>query len=143
MEEKSSKKDDIAVMIVLFIIVGVAIGSLAHMMEEKPSQTPVEIHDPTFAEMEIFLHNDKTDENSYINGKYMCKEFSTDLINNAIKQKIRCAFVVIDKVGEIDHAIVAFNTTDQGLIYIEPMSDAILEDPGNVIFIEWWNEDEN
>ena len=80
------------------------------------------IMDPTYSEMRYFLSRDKTDKNEYIEGKYICRHFATDVCKNAEDENIRCAYVVIDFV-EVIHAIVAFNTVDRGLIFIEPQTD--------------------
>ncbi|MCX6003486.1 MAG: hypothetical protein NTX46_03540, partial [Chloroflexi bacterium] len=78
--------------------------------------------DPTYQQMESFLAADKTDRNTYNAATYDCVNFSADVIADAAKSKIRCAYVNIDE-RDSGHAIVAFNTTDRGLIYIEPQSD--------------------
>jgi len=84
--------------------------------------------DPTYASMEAFLASDKTDQNTYNATTYNCVNFSADVIANASKQNIRCAYVNID-FGNIlsGHAIVAFDTTDKGMVYIEPQNDCIVQ----------------
>jgi len=47
----------------------------------------------------------------------ICVDFAVMLHNNAELSGFRCAFVSIE-IGE-GHALVAFNTTDKGLIYID------------------------
>lgn len=83
------------------------------------------LHDPTYGEVLTFLTEDKTDQNEYIKGEYTCVYFSADLCNNALERGIRCAYVSLDfaDAKTNGHAIVAFNTIDQGLIYFEPQSD--------------------
>jgi hypothetical protein len=78
--------------------------------------------DPTFLQMKNFLASDKTDQNTYNIATYNCQNFCADVIANAAKAKIRCAFVSIDERSS-GHAIIAFNTTDKGIIYIEPQGD--------------------
>lgn len=78
--------------------------------------------DPTYQEMKSFIAADRTDAKEYIVDVYICGDFSADVKMNANKQKIRCAYVVID-YPDSGHAIVAFNTTDRGIIFIEPQSD--------------------
>jgi hypothetical protein len=78
--------------------------------------------DPTYAQMKAFVAADKTDKNTYNAATYDCVNFSNDLITDAAKQGIRAAFVSIDFPSS-GHAIVAFNTTDKGLVYIEPQDD--------------------
>ncbi|MCJ7571892.1 MAG: hypothetical protein MUO82_08460 [Candidatus Thermoplasmatota archaeon] len=83
------------------------------------------LHDPTYSEVLTFLAKDKTDQNEYVIGEYTCVYFSRDVCNNALKQGIRCAYVSLDFADTTftGHAIVAFNTTDKGLVYFEPQSD--------------------
>jgi predicted nucleic acid-binding Zn-ribbon protein len=82
--------------------------------------------DPTYASMQSFIASDKTNQNIYNANTYNCVNFSADVIANAAKQHIRCAFINIDFPGTTGHAIVGFNTTDKGMVYIEPQSDGIV-----------------
>jgi hypothetical protein len=83
------------------------------------------IKDPTYRQMMKFTKADKTNENEYIEGEYVCENFAMDVCNNAEERGIRCAYVTIDH-PDGGHAIVAFNTIDEGLIYIEPQHDDIV-----------------
>ena len=80
-----------------------------------------ELHDPTYSEVINFLSKDKTDKNEYTSS-YTCNYFSKDVNNNAEAQGIRCAYVVLEYL-DVGHAIVAFDTTDRGLVYFEPQHD--------------------
>jgi hypothetical protein len=80
------------------------------------------LRDPSYKEMMSFLSSDRTDIKTYNRDSYNCVDFSADFIANAGMQKIRCAFVNIS-FPDSGHAIIAFSTTDRGLIYIEPQSD--------------------
>jgi hypothetical protein len=84
------------------------------------------IKDPSYNDMLRFLENDDTDEAEYIKGEYECIEFTTDLCNRAEEEGIRCAYVSVRFPGGKGHAIVAFNTIDKGLIYIEPQYDDLV-----------------
>jgi len=82
------------------------------------------LKDPTYAQLRAFITADATDLNEYVNDTYVCEDYSYDVIMHALAQKIRCAYVSIRFRGDNSgHAIVAFNTTDRGLVYIEPQSD--------------------
>lgn len=81
------------------------------------------LKDPTYQALKSFIAADKTDSKPYDINSYNCSDFSADVITNAAKQKIRCAYISIDYAGKTGHAIVAFDTTDKGLIYIEPQHD--------------------
>jgi hypothetical protein len=84
------------------------------------------IKDPTYKELMSFISDDNTDKAEYIAGEYECTDFATRLCNNAEEKGIRCAYVSIRFPGGKGHAIVAFNTIDKGLIYIEPQYDDLV-----------------
>jgi len=85
------------------------------------------IKDPTYREMQAFLRRDKTDELEYLEDDYVCSDFAADVCNNAEEEGIRCAYVLLD-YPEVGHAIIAFNTIDRGLVYVEPQGDDILDE---------------
>jgi hypothetical protein len=80
------------------------------------------LHNPTYEEALDFLERDRTDANEYIEGEYVCSHFAADINNNAEKQGIRCALVDV-RFPDSGHAIIAFETTDEGLVYFEPLTD--------------------
>lgn len=82
----------------------------------------VELHNPTHKELLEFLAGDKTDSNLFISGEYVCFDFAAALNNNAEASGIRAAYVRI-RSKEWGHAVVAFETVDSGLVFIEPQSD--------------------
>lgn len=79
--------------------------------------------DPTFDELENFLMKDKTDQNDYITGVYMCGDFANNVHNNAEQAGIRTGWVAILLEAEDGstsyHACNVFKTTDKGLIFID------------------------
>jgi len=86
--------------------------------------TGYNIRDPTYQEMLNFIALDSTDENEY-SENYTCFHFTADVKNHAFQAGYKCGFVYIE-FPDSAHAIVCFNTTDQGLIFIEPQSDEIV-----------------
>jgi len=82
----------------------------------------VELSNPTYKEMREFLAGDKTDSKPYIRGEYVSADFAAQLNNNAEANGIRVALVHIFS-KEWGHGMVAFETVDRGLIFIEPQSD--------------------
>jgi hypothetical protein len=78
--------------------------------------------DPTYYEVKAFITSDNTDLRKYDINSYNCVNFSADLIKNAAGKNIRCGFVDI-AFADSGHAIIVFNTTDKGLIFIEPQGD--------------------
>jgi hypothetical protein len=89
--------------------------------------------DPTFAQLESFILSDKTDQNTYVPGSYVCADFARDVYNNAEKAGIRTAFVGIKFTGNSEgHALNAFMTTDKGLVFIDCTGlEALQGGPGN------------
>ena len=71
--------------------------------------------DPTCDQLIAFLNQDSTDSITYT-PSFVCANFANLLYNDAESDGIRAAYVVLDG---IDHALNAFQTTDQGLIYID------------------------
>ena len=83
------------------------------------------LRDPTYKEVITFLREDKTDKNKYIEdtyGVYVCSHFARDVDNNAEEAGLRCAFVEL-RYPEGGHAIIAFDTIDEGLAYFDAITD--------------------
>jgi len=83
------------------------------------------LRDPTYKEAVTFLRQDKTDGNEFVEdtyGVYVCSHFARDVCNNAEEEGLRCAFVEL-RYPDGGHAIVAFNTIDEGLVYFDPQTD--------------------
>lgn len=84
------------------------------------------LRNPTFEEMKKFILNDPTNHHEYILNKYECRHFATDVDNNAKAAGWRCGFALLCyEKGQ--HAVVAFNTIDRGIIYIEPQTDVAID----------------
>lgn len=81
------------------------------------------LRDPTYMEMQDFLARDRTSEEEYIDSGYTCLDFAANVKANAAKEGIRCAYVGLEYRGGSGHAIVAFDTTDRGLLFVEPQFD--------------------
>ena len=91
--------------------------------------TVVSLHNPTYNELIEFLARDTTDSKPYIEGEYVCSDFSAEVNNNAEAKGIRAAFVIIRLPQEVpaEHALIAFETKDKGLIFIEPQLDKVVK----------------
>ena len=83
------------------------------------------LRDPTYKEAVAFLKRDKTSDNEYNDddyGVYVCTHFARDVCNNAEAEGLRCALVhLIYPQG--GHAIIAFDTVDEGLVYFDAITD--------------------
>lgn len=89
-------------------------------------KTIVSLHDPTYQELMTFLTADPTDQNAYDAIKYNCFDYSADLDNDAERAGINAGFVIITFPQEPGHAITVFQTTDRGLVFIEPQNDSVV-----------------
>ena len=81
------------------------------------------LRDPTYHEVKQFLAQDRTDANQYVEGEYVCSDFAADVNSNAEAQGLRCALVEIKYPEGSGHAVVAFQTLDKGLVFVEPQYD--------------------
>jgi len=87
------------------------------------SSQDILLKNPTFRELRDFILRDPTSRNEFVLNQYECRHFATYVCNNAEAEGLRCAFVLLGfERGQ--HAVVAFETTDRGLVYIEPQTDA-------------------
>ncbi len=78
---------------------------------------------PTYEELIAFIRKDTTDSKNYIEngpGAYVCADFAEEVHNNAEAAGIRAGWVGVTFVGADEgHAINAFETIDEGLVYID------------------------
>jgi len=76
--------------------------------------------DRTLDEVIGFIKSTHVSEQLYVPDHYVCGNFAHDLIRSAESAGIRCTLASIEFRGEkIGHAIVAFRTTDHGLVFID------------------------
>ncbi len=83
------------------------------------------LKNPSMEEVYDFIKTDKTDENVGTD-EYVCRHFAVDFKKNAFDAGYFCYWVYI-LFQDGAHSIVAFDTTDRGLVYIEPQNDDIVE----------------
>jgi hypothetical protein len=87
-------------------------GSRIYVLEND------EARDPVYGQMISFVADDPSVYGVYEPG-HSCSSFAVELIDNAEQCRIRAHFVVLTLSNSSPHAIVAFNTTDQGTVYID------------------------
>jgi len=82
------------------------------------------LRNPSYSELIRFINNDSTDMHPYINNTYVCKDFSYALIRNVTRYGFLCGYARV-KYGAFatGHAMVVFDTIDNGLVFVEPQSD--------------------
>jgi len=81
------------------------------------------LRDPSYRQVIEFLDRDGTSGQEYMESQYTCVDFAADMKANAAREGIRCAYVIIEFLGGGGHAIVAFETTDRGRVFVEPQFD--------------------
>jgi hypothetical protein len=86
----------------------------------------ITLENPTFEEMRNFIIKDTTSRKQFILNKYECRHFATEVDNNAKIAGWRCGFALLCYT-QGQHAVVAFNTIDRGLIFIEPQTDVAID----------------
>jgi hypothetical protein len=75
--------------------------------------------DPSYQELLSFIKADRTDERVYDFESYLCSDYAETLHNNAEKAGYRCAWVGVNFTEGEGHALNAFNTTDNGTVFID------------------------
>jgi len=93
----------------------------------KETANRYNLHNPTYQEMLDFIAADKTNEHAYSEENFVCVDFSHEVNNNAEAQGIRCAVIDIFYPEGKGHTVVAFDTTDKGLQFIEPQFDRMIK----------------
>ena len=86
----------------------------------------ITLRNPTFQEMRDFILKDTTSRKTFVLYTYECRHFATEVDNNAEAAGWRCGFALLC-YARGQHAVVAFNTVDRGLIFIEPQTDAAID----------------
>ncbi len=94
----------------------------------------------TWMQLNNFLAADHTNWNTYNAVTYNCLNYSMDLVKNALKKNIKAWIMAVTFTNQdVGHAFVAFQTSDLGVVYIEPQADdryMVLE-PGKPLCDAW------
>ena len=99
-----------------------------HLPTVSPTRypkTPTTYYRPiSWMELVSFISDDHTNWNEYVPDEYVCLDFAIDLVESAGKQNIKAWIVGVDFYNdETGHAFVAFETTDRGVVFLEPQAD--------------------
>lgn len=73
----------------------------------------------TFEQLKSFLESDHTEDHEYVAPTYTCSDFAKELHDNAEASGIACGYVSVVYEDASRHAVVVFNTTNKGPIYID------------------------
>ena len=100
----------------------VSLGETIDEIIKLQSGNRYELSDPLQWTVQVFISNDKTNRNEYVEPSYMCGHFAMDVNNNAEAQGIRCGVIVVEL--EVNyHALVCFETAEGLTIMYEPQTD--------------------
>ena len=81
---------------------------------------------PSYGQLLNFIVRDDTDEQEW-SEDFDCTEFSNRFIRNFAREGYFACTTEITFEDDKGHIIVAVNTTDKGLRYVEPQDDRIIE----------------
>lgn len=95
-------------------------------LEEKLDRKTI-FYTPTLEEVRKIVEESNIDENEFEYGKYICSEYSYDLISVLLKNGIFSCTTELTIDDEYGHALVSVETTE-GRVYIEPQDDTIFRD---------------
>lgn len=74
----------------------------------------------SFSQLHYFISILQLHTKSYVLHQHDCKHFAMDLFNLAHDEKIMAQYIGVQFVNEkVGHALVAFPTTDRGLVYVD------------------------
>lgn len=108
-------------------------------IKPEPTATPV-YKAITWDDLVQFLIEDHTNWREYDLETYNCMDYAIDLVANAREQDLKAWMVGVYFFDqETGHAFVAFETTDRGVVYVEPQGDNTYSNVeiGNVLCDDW------
>ncbi|GEM_PF-6917142 len=80
-----------------------------------------------YSDVVDFVMEDGTYLNNY-SEDYVCQDFANDVVGNALGEGIGACTVFIDH-EKGSHSIVAFDTADQGVVFLEPQTGEFAVEP--------------
>lgn len=84
----------------------------------------------TWMELVKFIEDDHTNWNPYDPVHYDCLDYSVDLVASARKQNIKAWVVLVEFYDHsVGHAFVGFETSDRGVVFVEPQGDNTYTNP--------------
>ena len=102
----------------------ISLQDVINDIEKLQSGQRYYLHDPTYWEARGFLQSDWTDKKPYNDETFTCIDYAREVNNNAEKTGYRCGVVIVYfSDSNESHAIIAFNTTDRGIVFFEPQYD--------------------
>ena len=77
------------------------------------------LENPAWPDLKAFLEQDETDTMAYVENSFDCSGFAIALRDHAALYGMKSAYVEIGFSAGAGHALNAFETSDEGLIYID------------------------
>jgi len=100
------------------------IDDVSFKLEDLSKRT---IKTPTLKILQDFLEEDDTNEYKYVEDRFECTDFANRFVSNFLKKGYySCVSYIL--FSNSAHAIVAVNTSDYGVVYVEPQLDKIIYD---------------
>jgi len=93
------------------------------------------LRNPTEQEMWSFIGSDRTDEIRYSTRFFTCHHFTATVKMNSFEAGYLCYYVYVE-FKNLAHACIAFNTTDSGIIFIEPQTDRIVNVEEGKVYLD-------
>jgi hypothetical protein len=123
---KSLKMALLIPMIVLLTLLAACSGTPVIAWFSGVAYNPKSVN-PSLTQVEYFLSIDNTCDQTY-STSFTCVNFAHMLQKHAETDGFRCAIVLVNPLnfGDAGHEMDAFQTTDAGLIYVEPQTDEIV-----------------
>jgi len=101
-----------------FILAFILLSNFTATFASSPS-----LRNPTYFEAQQLVALDKTDTHPYVIGSYTCANFAADFRSNSLKAGFECGIAILYFPDNTSHALNCFNTTDRGLVFVEPQTD--------------------
>ena len=125
--------------LLVFLLLLLTVETTPFPQGESTIQKPMVV---TMSRVNEFLAADTTDAKEYTDD-FVCWNFGCDLIRNAHAQGIDARLVGLEFDTPPGHAVVAFVTSDFGLVFVEPQTDKvylsaweIVRDTRNILFAQ-------
>jgi DNA gyrase/topoisomerase IV subunit A len=83
---------------------------------------------PSYSDVLAFMEEDDTDKQRYVSENYtfICTDFTDRFIGNFLKKGFFSCEAILYFPDNQSHSIVAINTTDEGLVFIDPQIDKVI-----------------
>ncbi|MEF8880124.1 MAG: hypothetical protein V5A64_07035 [Candidatus Thermoplasmatota archaeon] len=126
----------ISILLIVSISLGYCIGQVVRVSyfvegsidSDFSEMNYSELKIPTKKQVKTFMEIDQTDKHVYIKDGFNCRDFSEMFRKNFTSLGYQCFHCLIDyKNQEVNHRVIAVQTIDSGLVFVEPQSDKFID----------------